>query len=174
MVVSFLFCNVAEKKIMAKVNVHYFQMSITHYGSMTAIKVRQKYGWNGYGLYVAIMQMLASAPNHKLSLTEIPQIVYQLRLNVEDESIKMITGIVHTCFQITPENDFYSLEVNESVSSLMKRVSNLNPSAAGKASAEARKTKKLLDAVNRGIDTPDTGDTEDKEDLKDTGDKEEI
>ncbi len=124
---------------MSKLNVHYFQVSNTHYSQPHSVRIIQKYnGWFGYGVYLTVCQLLASAPDRKIKLADLPQVAYVLRLTYDDKFVEMIK------FMFVVEGDyFYSTEVNESVASLIKKVANLNPSAAGKASAEARRLKKL-------------------------------
>lgn len=142
---------------MTKINLHFIQIGVTHYNSIAALKARQKYGMAGYGIYIILLQILATAPERRLHILDIPQLVFQL--NVKEEVIK---DIITICFQLTPENYFTSNEVEETFTSLIKKVANLNPSAAGKASAEAKKAKKLLDKVNNlPIDFSDSSDSTD-------------
>lgn len=107
----------------------YFQISVTHYSSVLALKIRMKYGWSGYGLYIAIMQVLADAPDRIIRLDDVSQLAFQLRV---DE--KQLLEIINTYFNVV-DGYFYSQELEESVSGYIKRLSSLNPSAGGKASA---------------------------------------
>jgi len=109
---------------------NYFQVSITHYSQPQSIRITQKYGWQGYGIYFVIMQLLASAPNRRFKLTDLPQIAYLIRVTYDEKFIEMIN------FMFTVVNDeFYSEDVENGVLAFEKRIKNLNPSAAGKASA---------------------------------------
>lgn len=107
----------------------YFQISVTHYSSVLALKIRMRFGWSGYGVYLAVMQLLADTPDRIIHINDISQLAFQLRL---DE--KQLTEIITTYFNVV-DDYFYSEELEESVAGYIKRLSKLNPSAGGKASA---------------------------------------
>lgn len=114
---------------------NFFYLSNTHYSLPSSIKVRQRYGWTGYGIYVAIMQLLATAPNRKMKLVEIPTIVYQLRLDGTNlAKDNAMSEFIENCFTVDGDT-FYSEDLEVGLIPYKMKMKNLNPSKAGKASA---------------------------------------
>jgi hypothetical protein len=124
---------------------NYFQISISHYNSVEALSVRQKYQWAGYGLYLAIMQILANAPDRILPLSKLSQLAYELRISEE-----VLTDIVRSYFEIV-DDYFYSQELENGVSAYIKKVSTLNPSNGGKASAASMTAEERIERSKKAL-----------------------
>ena len=129
-----------------------FLISNTHYSQPTSIKVRQKYGWTGYGIYIACMQLLATAPNRKIKLVEIPIIIYQLRLdNTNLAKDNAMSEFIDYCFTIDGD-EFFSEDLENGLGQYNQKIANLNPSKAGKASAAKLSPEERIErARNAGM-----------------------
>lgn len=120
---------------------NFFYLSNTHYSLPTSIKVRQKYGWSGYGIYMAVMQLLATAPNRRIKLVEADTIKYQLRLDTWNVTM---TEFIDYCFTIDGD-EFYSEDLEVGLIPYKMKMKNLNPSKAGKASAAKLSPQERID-----------------------------
>lgn len=108
---------------------NYFPVSTTHYSTTLSINIRRTKGWQGYGMYMAIQQILASTADRKLSIDEVPEIAFQLRLTVTE-----VQNIISS-YYIIEDGFFYSPELEEALSYFDAKYNKA--SLAGKKSSEA-------------------------------------
>lgn len=108
----------------------YFPVSTTHYSSTLSLNIRRTKGWQGYGQYLAIQQMLANSKNRKLNFSEVPDIAFNLHISEED-----VLNIIKSYFTIEGQ-EFHSAELEEA---LLYFDAKYNASRlAGKKSAESK------------------------------------
>lgn len=107
----------------------YFTLSINHMNTPIGIGIRMNHGFKGYGLYIAIIQVLAQSKERIRPISEIPQIAYLLNIGEEE-----IREIVDRYFQ-KQDDYFWNDELEECMKPYDKKVAALNPSAGGTAAA---------------------------------------
>jgi hypothetical protein len=88
----------------------YFPISTTHYSSTLSLNIRRTKGWQGYGQYIAILQMLANTKTRKLSLEEVPDIAFNLHISKQE-----VQNIINSYFLVDSQG-FYSIELEEALS----------------------------------------------------------
>jgi hypothetical protein len=90
---------------------------------------------------MAVMQLLATAPNRKIKLVEADTIKYQLRLDTWNVNM---SEFIDYCFTIVGD-EFYSEDLETGLIPYFKQMANLNPSKAGKASAAKLNPQERID-----------------------------
>lgn len=108
---------------------NYFPVSTTHYSTTLSINIRRTKGWQGYGIYMAIQQILACTLERKLSIDEVPEIAFQLRLT------EMEVQNIISSYYIIEDGFFYSPELDEALSYFDAKYNKA--SLAGKKSSES-------------------------------------
>lgn len=87
----------------------YFPVRTNNYSTTKSAEIRMEFGYAGYGIYFALLQILASTPTRTLELNKLRATAYNMHC---DE--KELSTIVHNYFDV--EGDiFYSQELNESL-----------------------------------------------------------
>jgi hypothetical protein len=106
----------------------YFPVSTTHYSTTLSINIRRTKGWQGYGQYLTILQMLANTKDRKLRIEDVPEIAFQLRITEEE-----VMNIINS-YYVIEAGVFHSPELEEALSYFDTKYNAA--SAAGKKSAE--------------------------------------
>lgn len=129
---------------------NYFPVLTNNYNSTLALEIRMNYGWEGYGIYFAILQKLASEESRSIELKLIKAVAFDFHCNITE-----IQPIVEGYFT-SVDGYFWSEELNKSLSWYdekynknscggKKTQSKFTPeekSANGKHLAELKKIKK--------------------------------
>lgn len=117
---------------------NWIELSTHHYQTPKSIKIIMRFGLEGYGIYLALWQKLASEENRAYPLIDIHEIAFELHC---DEN--KLRNIIINHFD-TDELIFWSDELNE----LMKnyddnyiKFSQAGKKAANQLTAEERKEK---------------------------------
>lgn len=88
--------------------VYYFAHDYNARNDVNILRLRQKHQCKGYGIYFMILEILCETENHKLPISDIPILAFDLR---EDESI--IKSIINDFDLFVIKNDyFYSESLN--------------------------------------------------------------
>ena len=75
---------------------------IISFRSMDALSVRMKYGFEGFGIYIALLYQLINTPNLKYKFSDLESIEFELYLDTEKLNL-----IINECFQFD-SNYFWS------------------------------------------------------------------
>jgi hypothetical protein len=117
---------------------NWIELSTHHYQTPKSLKIIMRFGWEGYGIYLALLQKLASTDNRAFALNEMPALAFEMHCTTE-----LLTLIINNYFE-TDELIFWSDEVIEMLTKYDE--SYIKHSEGGKKSAnqltpEERKTK---------------------------------
>jgi hypothetical protein len=123
----------------------YFPVSTTHYSSTLSLNIRRTKGWQGYGQYIAILQMLANSKTRKLQLSEVPDIAFNLHISEEE-----VLTIINSYF-IVDGNEFGSAELEEALSYFDAKYNAA--SEAGKKSAAMLTPEQRKEKAKKAIET---------------------
>jgi hypothetical protein len=98
---------------MAK-DAYYFSHDSNARNDIRIIKLRRKLGLKGYGMYWCIIEMLRESENYKLSLTDLEDIAYELRCEIEE------INVLFECELLEKDNEYFYSK------SLLKRMEKLD------------------------------------------------
>jgi hypothetical protein len=85
----------------------WIELKTNHYQTPKSIKIIMRFGWEGYGLYMALLQKLAQEENRAFALIEMPALAFELHCTTE-----LLKLIINNYFD-TDELIFWSDELND-------------------------------------------------------------
>lgn len=118
---------------------YYFSHDMNARNDEKILKLRAEYGWEGYGIYFALLEMLFEDENCQLNLSNLKFISYNL--NVRSTTLKKVLNF---CFTIglfqKDENYFWSNGMKKRCEKIKNKIEQTRQ--AGILSAQKRKEKK--------------------------------
>jgi hypothetical protein len=109
------------------------------------LEMRAKYGWEGYGLYWALIEMMGCASGNKLSLNKINGIA--IALSYDPNSLaKFVDSLSNSPINLLKKNDKYFWSESLLIRISMRKMKKKILSEAGKKGALKRWKNKELDS----------------------------
>ena len=126
---------------------YYFSHDSNARNDQRLMRIRMKYGMEGYGIYFATIEILREAANYTLELKDIPTIAYDLKvdLNLVEEII-----FNYDLF-IIDEKLFYSSSLKRRMERLDNKREKLSKAGrkGGKASAKVKHGLTIAKPLNK-------------------------
>ena len=118
---------------------YYFSHDMNARNDEKILTLRSEYGWEGYGIYFALLEMLFETDDTKLNITNIKSIAFSL--NIKE---KKLTEIINFCIKIKlfekDEKFFWSESLKRRKGIFERKIEQTRQ--AGIKSAEKRKEKR--------------------------------
>lgn len=139
---------------------YYFSHDSNARSDSKIVRLRRKFGMEGYGIYFAIIEMLREDSAHKLLLSGFEDIAYDLRVDVAK-----VESVVKDFDLFVIENDyFYSPRLSRS----MQKYYEMKRKRVEAGSVGGKKSKKVIENQEIESTTQANEDTSDKQNLSNT------
>ncbi|UXX78008.1 DUF4373 domain-containing protein [Reichenbachiella carrageenanivorans] len=135
-----------------KLHTYYFKHHLNMLESMNIIQMMEKHGWEGYGIFMAVLELLAKQKSFSLTLA---QINAWCKRNAID--IRVCKSII-TKYEIfvLDENQFYHHDLKADMEGIQdyREMQSRHGKEGGLKSAESRKKKTKLNLIQAVLQPP--------------------
>ena len=126
---------------------YYFSHDCNARNDQRMVKVRMNHGYEGYGIYFAIVEMLREAADYTLKLSDLPSIAYELRVDLA--LVEIIVG--NYDLFIISDDTFYSNSLKRRMQEMdnKRKIRAKAGQKGGLASAKAKQKTTIAKAVKK-------------------------